>query len=48
LNKTENPMVVECDLEAELPLLPAELKLVQELLPELLKEMTWLMLDEGK
>jgi len=41
-------MVVECDLEAELPLLPAELKLVQELLPELLKEMTWLMLDEGK
>ena len=46
MNKTENPLVVECDLEAELPLLPAELKLVQELLPELLKDMRWLLEDK--
>jgi hypothetical protein len=46
LNKTENQMVVECDLDTELPLLPAELKLVQELLPELLKDMRWLLEDK--
>lgn len=46
MKKTENPMVVECDLNAELPLLPAELKLVQELLPELLKDMRWLLEDK--
>jgi hypothetical protein len=39
-------MVVECDLDTELPLLPAELKLVQELLPELLKDMRWLLEDK--
>lgn len=46
MNKTENPMVVECDLETELPLLSAELKLVQDLLPELLKDMRWLLEDK--
>lgn len=46
MNKTENQMVVECDLDTELPLLPAELKLVQELLPELLKDMRWLLEDK--
>ena len=46
MNKTESPMVVECDLDTELPLLPAELKLVQELLPELLKDMRWLLEDK--
>lgn len=46
MNKAENSMVVECDLDAELPLLPAELQLVQELLPELLKDMRWLLEDK--
>ena len=35
-------LVVENDLPAVLPLHEAELKLVQELLPELLKDMLWL------
>lgn len=39
-------MVIECDLDAELPLLPDELKLVQELLPELVKDMLWLQDDK--
>lgn len=39
-------MVVEFDLTADLPLLPAELTLVQELLPELLKDMLWLQDDK--
>ncbi|MEO9230733.1 MAG: hypothetical protein ABI216_17565 [Devosia sp.] len=38
--------IVEFDLLADLPLQPAELKLVQELLPELVKEMLWLQNDE--
>ena len=46
MNKTENQLVVECNLSADLPLLPAELKLVQELLPELLKDMLWLQDDK--
>lgn len=46
MNKDENPMVIECDLDAELPLLPDELKLVQELLPELVKDMLWLQDDK--
>lgn len=41
MNKTESDLVVVCDLDADLPLLPNELKLVQDLLPELLKEMLW-------
>jgi len=46
LNKNETPMVVECDLDEDLPLLAAELKLVQELLPELVKDMLWLQDDK--
>lgn len=46
MNKSENHMVVECDLDADLPLLTDELTLVQELLPELLKDMLWLQDDK--
>lgn len=46
MNNTENQLVVECNLPADLPLLQAELKLVQELLPELLKDMLWLQEDK--
>jgi hypothetical protein len=46
LNKTKSDLTVEFDLVAELPLLPAELKMVQELLPELVKEMLWLQTEE--
>ena len=42
MNKAESQLVIECDLPAELPLQAAELRLVQELLPELLKDMLWL------
>jgi hypothetical protein len=46
LNKDENQLVVDCNLESDLPLLPDELKLVQELLPELVKDMLWLQDDK--
>ena len=46
MNKTQSPLIVEYDQEADLPLLPAELKLVQDLLPELLKDMLWLQDDK--
>ncbi len=46
MNKTKSDLTVEFDLVAELPLLPAELKMVQELLPELVKEMLWLQTEE--
>jgi hypothetical protein len=42
LNKAESLLLIECDLPADLPLQSAELKLVLELLPELLKDMLWL------
>ena len=46
MNKDENQLVVDCNLESDLPLLPAELRLVQELLPDLIKEMIWLQEDK--
>jgi hypothetical protein len=46
LNKTENQLVVECNLSTDLPLMPDELTLVQDLLPELLKDMLWLQDDK--
>ena len=46
MNKTTSDLSVEFDLEADLPLLPAELKLLQDMLPELLKEMLWLQTDK--
>jgi hypothetical protein len=46
LNKPNPQLIVECDLAADLPLLPDEMTLVQDLLPELLKEMLWLQDDK--
>lgn len=46
MNKTESPLEIVFDLDADLPLLTAEIKLVQELLPELLKDMLWLQDDK--
>ena len=42
MNNNNSDLTVEFDLPADLPLLPDELKLVQELLPELVKDMLWL------
>ncbi len=41
MKDTDSDLRVECELPSDLPLLPDELKLVQDLLPELLKEMAW-------
>jgi hypothetical protein len=46
LKKQEDPIVVVCELEADSPLSQAELKLVQDLLPDLLKDMRWLLQDK--
>lgn len=46
MKNTQSEMTVDCDLQADLPLLPAELKLVQELLPELVKDLLWLQDDK--
>lgn len=50
MNKTQSEplvgLIVECDLAADLPLLAAELKLLQELLPELVKDVLWLQDDK--
>lgn len=46
MNPSENQLTVVCDLDANLPLLPDELKLLQDLLPELLKDMLWLQDDK--
>lgn len=35
-------LTVECELPESLPMLPEEMKLLQDLLPELLKIMQWL------
>lgn len=41
MKNTDSDLSVECELASDLPLLPDELKLIQDLLPELLKEMAW-------
>ena len=41
MKTTDSPLELDCDLADDLPLLPEELELVQDLLPELLKEMAW-------
>ncbi|MDO9358560.1 MAG: hypothetical protein Q7T70_06200 [Polaromonas sp.] len=46
MKKLQSELIVDCDLQAKLPLLPAELKLVQELLPELVKDVLWLQDDK--
>ena len=48
MKTTESPLDLECDLADDLPLLSEELKLVQDLLPELLKEMAWKQTDKEK
>jgi hypothetical protein len=48
LKTTDSPLELECDLADDLPLLPEELKLVQDLLPELLKEMAWQQNDKER
>jgi hypothetical protein len=46
LKNTDSDLRVECDLPADLPIAPEELKLVQDLLPELLKEIAWSQADK--
>lgn len=46
MKNTDSDLTVECELASDLPLLPDELKLVQDLLPELLKEMAWQQTDK--
>ena len=46
MNNNNSDLTVEFDLSADLPLLPNELKLVQELLPELVKDVLWLQNEE--
>lgn len=42
MNNHKSDLTVVFDLSADLPLLPVELKLLQELLPELVKDVLWL------
>ena len=46
MNPHKSDLIVDFDLSADLPLLPAELKLLQELLPELVKDVLWLKDDK--
>ena len=46
MNNNKSDLTVEFDLSADLPLLPIELKLLQELLPELIKDVLWLQGDK--
>jgi hypothetical protein len=46
LKNTNSDLSVECELATDLPVMPDELKLVQDLLPELLKEMAWQQTDK--
>ena len=46
MNNHKSDLTVDFDLLADLPLLAAELKLVQELLPELVKDVLWLQDDK--
>ena len=46
MKNTESDFTVECQLASDLPLLPDELKLVQDMLPDLLKEMAWQQTDK--
>ena len=45
MNKTQSPLIVEYEQVADLTLLPSELKMVFEILPELIKDMLWLLDD---
>ena len=46
MNNNKSDLTVDFDLSMDLPLLPAELKLLQELLPELVKDVLWLQVDK--
>ena len=46
MNNNKPDLTVEFDLSADLLLLPVELKLLQELLPELIKDVLWLQGDK--
>ena len=46
MKKDLSDLRVECDLDSALPLQAAELKLLEALLPELLKDLLWLNDDE--
>ena len=46
MNNNKSDLTVEFDLSADLALQPIELKLLQELLPELVKDVHWLKTDE--
>lgn len=46
MNTHKSDLIVDFDLSADLPLRPTELKLLQELLPELVKDVLWLQDDK--
>lgn len=46
MDQTQTDLIVVCDLDADLPLQADELKLMQDLLPELLQDMRWLQDDK--
>ena len=46
MNLHKSDLIVDFDLSTDLPLLPVELKLLQELLPELVKDVLWLQDDK--
>jgi hypothetical protein len=46
VNDTSSEIRIECDLPAELPIAQDEVKLLQELLPDLVKEMVWAQPEE--
>jgi hypothetical protein len=48
LKRLETELDVQCDLAADLPLLPEELKLLQDLLPDVLQAMAWQITVEEK
>lgn len=45
MNEDDDPIRVTIDL-GDVPVTPAEMKLLADLLPELLKDMLWLQSDE--
>lgn len=46
MRNTDSDLTVDWQLASDLPLLPDELKLVQDMLPDVLKEMAWQQTDK--
>ena len=46
MKKDKNMPVIECDFEDNLPLEAGELRLIRDILPELLKQMLWLQTEK--